>query len=100
MEEIRRERLHTTVTGFVQGVGFRAFVQREAVRTNLTGWVRNRWDGSVELVAEGLRRDLEVFLGSVSRGPRGSTVTGIKPVWLEATGEFAGFQVRQTSGGG
>ena len=47
------QRLVATVRGMVQGVGFRWFVQREAARLGLDGWVANQVDGSVEVVAEG-----------------------------------------------
>jgi acylphosphatase len=57
------------VNGRVQGVGFRAFVAREAVRRDLAGWVRNRRDGSVETVAAGPAADIEVFAALVRRGP-------------------------------
>ena len=53
------ERLHGTVHGDVQGVGFRYFLMREAQRLGLRGWVRNRDDGTVEFVAEGSRDDLD-----------------------------------------
>ena len=45
------ERLHATVEGFVQGVGFRHFVMRSAGGLGLTGWTRNRYDGAVEVIA-------------------------------------------------
>ena len=66
-------RLHAVVEGTVQGVGFRNFVQENAYRLNLTGWVRNRWDGTVEVTAEGDRQDLEKLLQALRRGPRAST---------------------------
>ncbi len=56
------ERLHVIVEGTVQGVGFRAFVIDQARKLAVTGWVRNRWDNSVEVCAEGERSILEGFL--------------------------------------
>ena len=53
MADVPRERLHAVVRGTVQGVGFRWFVQRVAARMELQGWVANRSDRSVEVVAEG-----------------------------------------------
>ena len=79
--DYRNERLHAIIRGRVQGVGFRYFVQENAIRLGLSGWVRNRWDGSVEVLAEGKRKDLEVFLGSLRRGPRSSNVTSVVPKW-------------------
>jgi len=57
------------VQGRVQGVGFRAFVAREAARLRLDGWVRNRFDGSVETVGAGPSTSIEEFAVSVRRGP-------------------------------
>jgi acylphosphatase len=89
-------RLHATVEGRVQGVGFRAFVEQSAEMLNLRGWVRNRWDGSVEVTAEGERQDLEKLLAALWRGPRASGVADVRFEWLTATGEFAHFSVRMT----
>ena len=63
-------RVHMLVTGMVQGVGFRYFTVMAARRYGLTGWVRNRMDGSVELEAQGEGIDLERFENAVEAGPR------------------------------
>lgn len=94
-EKIRR--LQIIVEGFVQGVGFRFFVQEMAISLNLFGWVRNRWDGSVEIVAEGEKGQLEQLLTLVYRGPRNADVRGVSPQWLPATGEFKSFTIKNTS---
>jgi len=91
-----KTRLHAWVEGTVQGVGFRYFVQQNAQILDLSGWVRNLWDGRVELVAEGCRNDLEKLLSAVYRGPRSSDVRGVKPEWSQATGEFTSFSIRPT----
>lgn len=62
------------VWGRVQGVGFRAFVWGEARDLGLDGWVRNRFDGSVELVARGSQEGHRLLLESLERGPRISRV--------------------------
>ena len=67
-------RVHMLVTGMVQGVGFRYFTVMAARRYGLTGWVRNRMDGSVELEAQGEGIDLERFENAVEAGPRWSRV--------------------------
>jgi acylphosphatase len=90
-------RLHAIIQGHVQGVGFRYFVQGKATSLGLKGWVRNRWDGSVEVLTEGKRTELELLLDALYRGPRGATVTNVDPQWQEATGEFLEFQVRMTA---
>jgi len=61
-------RNHIIVNGRVQGVGFRYFVQNEAVAAGITGWVRNTASGAVELEAQGSPRALEPFVEAVARG--------------------------------
>ena len=89
-------RLQVVVEGRVQGVGFRYFVEDVAMSLDLKGWVRNRWDGNVEVVAEGERQVLEKFLAALRRGPRASDVTEVQVMWLPATGEFTHFYIRMT----
>jgi acylphosphatase len=87
-------RLHALVHGYVQGVNFRTTTLREAARRNLTGWVRNCWDGSVETVAEGRRELLEDFEKFLHRGPAAAEVDRVDVTYGEATGEFSGFHIR------
>jgi acylphosphatase len=96
--DIRIERLHVIVDGRVQGVGFRYFVLDAAQAIGLKGWVRNRWDGSVEVVAEGPKASLERLLSTLYRGPRSSDVRSVRPEWLSPTGEFRDFSIKPTSG--
>jgi acylphosphatase len=98
VNDLEKVRLHAMVEGSVQGVGFRAFVQDQATRLGIVGWVRNRWDGSVEVMAEGERLQLEKLLTALYQGPRAAYVAGVAPTWLTSTGEFSSFQVRMTSG--
>ena len=95
-EEKRNARLHAIVEGTVQGVGFRYFVQDVANRFSVTGWVRNRWDGTVEVLAEGERSQLEQLLAALRRGPRSAQVTGVNFTWQEFSGELSGFRIKQT----
>jgi acylphosphatase len=95
-EKRTNARLHVTVEGRVQGVGFRSFVQENAVLLGVTGWVRNRWNGAVELLAEGSQQNLEKFLQIVQRGPRAAFVSDVSIEWLSATGEFRDFRVHMT----
>lgn len=88
--------LHATINGRVQGVGFRAFVERTASELALTGWVRNRWEGAVETTAEGPRPALEQFLAALYRGPRSANVTDVDFDWQPGRGEFRDFRVRMT----
>lgn len=89
-------RLHAIIEGRVQGVGFRYFTQERAVFLGLVGWVRNRWEGTVELTAEGSSEDVEILLKAVRRGPRASTTQNVKFKFQEATGEFNSFHIRRT----
>jgi len=96
MNEIGITRLHATVTGRVQGVSFRYYVLEQASTLDLKGWVRNRWDGSVETTAEGPRHKLEQLLQALRQGPPMAHVENVDFEWLEAKGEFVGFSVRST----
>ncbi len=96
MNEGNQERLHAVVEGRVQGVNYRYFVTQQAQILHITGWVRNRWNGAVELVAEGRRPDLDKLVAALRRGPPASYVTDVELEWLAATGEFAGFRVYPT----
>ena len=65
------------VTGRVQGVGFRWFVEREAAQLNVTGWVRNRENGNVEVMATGTREQLDALHGRLREGPRAARVDDV-----------------------
>ena len=87
------ERLHAVIRGDVQGVGFRYFVLRKAHQLGLRGWVRNNDDGTVELVAEGARQDLEQLKRAVGEGPRMARVDRVDTRWQNATGNLDGFDL-------
>ena len=87
------KRVHATFSGMVQGVGFRYTAIRIALRTGVTGWVQNLFDGRVEAVAEGTETALEQFVRELRERFHGE-VRGIELEWGEATGEFADFGVR------
>ncbi len=88
-------RLKLRISGRVQGVCYRWYTRDMAVELGLTGWVRNRPDGTVELVAEGERDRLEQLLGWCRRGPDLARVTDIQAEWEQGTGEFQQFSIRQ-----
>jgi acylphosphatase len=69
--------LHAQITGRVQGVGYRAWTEREADRLRLAGWVRNRRDGSVEAVFKGNEDAVVRMLDECWRGPRGAKVDNV-----------------------
>ncbi len=87
-------RLHAHVSGLVQGVNFRWFTQRRAADLGVRGWVRNLSDGSVELVAEGMRNQMEMLLDAVRVGPADAVVETVDVQWSSPTGEFGRFEVR------
>ncbi|MFH1866345.1 MAG: acylphosphatase [Candidatus Eisenbacteria bacterium] len=86
-------RVHALVRGSVQGVGFRYFVLRAARAAGLSGFVKNLRDGSVEVVAEGPREELERLARDISEGPRRGLVKDVQLRWTESTGEFESFEV-------
>jgi len=86
------------IEGYVQGVGYRYFARRVALRRNLSGWVRNRRDGSVEALARGAAADVEAFIADLKWGPSGAEVTGVRVVAADdEEGWGAGFEVRATA---
>ena len=66
------------VCGRVQGVGFRFFVQREAEKLRVSGYVRNLFDGRVEVLAVGTAAQLDAMKRALDRGPRFSSVSGVQ----------------------
>ena len=94
MSDAIKENLAARVTGRVQGVGFRHFTRREAQRLGLVGWVRNEDDGSVQLVAEGSREQLEQLLEALHRGPTSASVSEVEAGWTSANGTFERFSVK------
>ena len=91
------ERIHLVIKGRVQGVYYRKSATDQALQLGITGWVRNRRDGSVELVGEGPRAQLQLFMDWCWSGPQFARVTNIDAQWLLATGAMVGFEVRATS---
>ena len=87
-------RLRAVAYGLVQGVGFRYYIHARARTLDVTGFVRNLPDGSVELVAEGQRPALEELLRAMQRGPLGARVTNVTAEWLPYTGQFQRFDIR------
>ena len=82
------------VHGRVQGVGFREFMRREAMRRRIAGWVRNRRDGTVEAVIHGPEEAVLAVIAWASHVPASAQVTSIDVE--NADGTFTGFEVRRT----
>ncbi len=91
MSEPARRRV--IVRGHVQGVFFRDTVRREAERRGIAGWVRNRDDGTVEAVFEGVPDQVEAMVELSRHGPRGARVESVEVVEESPEG-LSGFEVR------
>ena len=93
-----RRTVHVLIHGRVQGVGFRAWTQHQAELHGLTGWVRNRRDGSVEAVFSGPGDMVEATLKACGQGPRESVVERVEPTedGEAATGPSERFEIRET----
>jgi acylphosphatase len=85
-------RLHLIITGRVQGVFFRQAAAEQARNLGISGWARNLNDGSVEIVGEGKRRDLDILLAWAHRGPSHARVDRVEVEWGSCEGKFAQFQ--------
>ena len=88
------KRMHAQIFGRVQSVFFRAYTQEEARRLGLTGWVRNRTDGSVEAVFEGESEAVDRLAAWLRQGPPMARVDRIELEEEPATGELTKFIVR------
>jgi len=87
-------RAHVVVRGRVQGVWYRGSMEEEAERRGVSGWVRNRLDGSVEAEIEGERADVDALVAWARHGPPGARVSDVSVEWIAPTGARDGFAVR------
>jgi acylphosphatase len=87
------KRLHAIVTGRVQGVGYRAAVQKRIIFLNVTGYIKNLRNGTVEIVAEGEQTVLQEVLEIAYDGSFWGNVDHIETNYCEATGEFKDFSI-------
>lgn len=97
MPDSHETRVHCRVFGRVQGVYFRVHTQRQAEALGLRGWVRNRRDGSVELVAEGEPASIETFLAWVHAGPDIARVDSVEVERMEPIGGDVSFVIRPSA---
>jgi len=88
-----QKRLEAYVHGFVQGVGFRYFVRRNAVKLNITGFAKNLPNGDVQVVAEGEEKDLIKLLGILRKGNSFSHVENVDYEFKEPKGDLLGFEI-------
>ncbi len=90
---MERRQVHLVVRGRVQGVYFRASTQHEAHRLGVVGWVKNRPDGSVEILAEGPEEALKKLLQWAHQGPRAARVDQVDVEWRSAQQIPLGFRI-------
>jgi acylphosphatase len=88
--------LHAVITGRVQGVGYRAWAANRATQMGLKGWVRNRRDGSVEVVIKGEEQAVVRMLDDCWRGPRSAAVRDVVATSVPDEG-WQDFSVRPTA---
>ena len=86
-------RAHLIIEGRVQGVWFRDSTRTEAIKLGLVGWVKNRFYGSVEVVAEGPKEKVETLIAWCHHGPPIARVTKVHEIKEDYTGEFDSFRV-------
>ena len=86
--------IHIFVSGRVQGVNFRYYIQRKAFELGLKGYVRNLDDGRVEILAQGSREVLENLISYVRSNPGFSRVFDLDIDWETPKGKFDNFQIR------
>jgi acylphosphatase len=85
---------HAMITGMVQGVYFRAYVEHHAQALGLTGYVRNvTHSGAVEVEAEGEKANLEQLIQYLHQGPRAARVEKVNVQWRAHTGRYADFSI-------
>ncbi len=87
------ERMELKIHGRVQGVAFRWYTQGTARALGLVGWVRNRPDGSVQIVAEGTPEALDALRRWAERGPDRARVDRVEEFRGEAAGAFTEFEI-------
>lgn len=88
------KRLELVIRGQVQGVGYRFAAKAEADRLRLVGYVANRADRSVELVAEGNETNLHQLLHWAHQGPVYASIEAVEAKWGEPLGEFLSFEIQ------
>ena len=87
-------RAHVKVEGRVQGVYFRSYTKEVADDNNVTGWVKNMSDGSVEMLLEGEEKDVKSIIDWAYHGPSYAMIINVTTIWDDYRGEFEGFSIR------
>jgi len=90
----KKVRAHLLISGRVQGVAFRYYAQDIAQSLEVKGWVRNCWDGKVEIVIEGDRVKVKELVDWCYQGPGSAIVEKVDTEWEKYRGEFNTFGIR------
>lgn len=89
------QELHAIISGRVQGVMMRDFVQRKARGLGLVGYVQNLPDGTVEVRAQGAREKLEALVSQLHGGSAFSRVDSVDVIWVESGDKYGDFELRR-----
>jgi acylphosphatase len=90
----KKVRAHLLISGIVQGVAFRYYTQDIAQNLGVKGWVRNCWDGKVEIVVEGEEGKVKKLINWCYQGPGSAIVEKIDIEWGKYIGEINSFGIR------
>ena len=93
-KDMKKVRVHLLIFGRVQGVCFRYYTQDIAQSLGINGWVKNCWDGKVEVLMEGEEDKLKELIDWCYGGPRSAVVEKIDIKWEKYKGEFNSFSIR------
>lgn len=84
---------HVFISGFVQGVGFRQFILRQAQDLRLTGWVKNLPDNRVEAFLQGSKEQIEKIISICRKGPFLSEVKSVEVFWEDINQQYESFEI-------
>ncbi|MCL5438881.1 MAG: acylphosphatase [Patescibacteria group bacterium] len=84
---------HVVISGFVQGIGYRQFVRKEAEKLGLKGFVQNIEGGKVEALFQGDKKNIEKIIDECKKGPYLSEIKKVDIEWVDEMDEFPGFEI-------
>lgn len=93
MDYLKLSCVKITVSGRVQGVGFRYFIAENAKNLELKGYAKNLFNGDVEIIAEGRHEFLEALVETAKKGPAYSRVNSCKVEWLDFKKKYNKFEI-------
>ena len=90
---VKRIRVHVFISGYVQGVMFRYATQREALKLNLSGWIKNISDGRIEAIFEGNEAKVQRMIDFCHKGPPSAKVTNVKIMYEDPLHRNKSFKI-------